>query len=207
LEEVGVRVIHPGILPIALVALVLAACSPTASSVTPAETEAAAAVPEALVGTYSVEYRTTESDHETVSDEAIVRDAEVTGSCNGSQCDLAFTTELKAPDGSTMNATTALDFDGTTYQGTQTASFSCDGMSTLTTVDGGLEYTSETTVTPTATTVADGRTVVVTFDIVTVERNEITAAGREAGCLNINFSGPDPYVTNATTVGVGTRKP
>jgi len=154
-----------------------------------------------------VTYRTTESDFQPVTDDTIVRHVEVSGSCTESECDLAFTTELKAPDGSVVSGTTALTFDGTAYHGTQNATFSCDGMSSLTTVEDGLEYTSDTTVTPSATRVEDGRTVVTTFDVVTVERNEITEAGREAGCLAINFSGPDPNVANATTVGVGTRQP
>jgi len=199
------------VLPVALFALVLAGCAPTTSGpLTPTEPETTAGAteyaPEALVGSYSVEYRTTESDHEAITDEAIIREAEVTGSCSGNQCDLAFTTELKAPDGSTSSGTTDLTFEGTEYRGSQAATFSCDGLSTLTTVEDGLEYTSETTITPSATIVEDGRVVVVSFDIVTIERNAITAAGRDAGCLRINFSGPDPYVANATTVGVGTRQ-
>lgn len=200
-------VLRHGMLPVALLALVLAGCAPTASVPEPESTAEAAADAPDLVGSYSVEYRTTESDQQAITDETIVRDGEVTGSCSGTECDLAFTTELKAPDGSTLSGTTALTFDGATYSGTQASTFSCDGMTSLTTVEGGLEYTSETTITPSDTIVEDGRVVVVSFDIVTIEHNEITAAGREAGCLQINFSGPDPYAANATTVGVGTRKP
>ncbi len=206
------RVFLRGVAPVALLSLVLTGCAPqTPLPSTPTEPEstagATANAPEALVGSYSVEYRTTESDHDAITDESIVRDGEVTGSCSGSQCELAFTIELKAPDGSTASGTTALTFEGEEYHGTHASTFSCDGMTSLTTVEDGLEYTSETTITPSATIVEDGRVVVETFDIVTIERNEITAAGRDAGCLRINFSGPDPYVSQATTVGVGTRQP
>lgn len=204
------RVHRLAVVPVAALALVMAACAPTAptpgaSSETTAESLASA--PDGLVGNYSVEYRTTESDHDAITDEVIVRNVEVTGSCSGSQCDLTLTTELKAPDGSTSSVSTALSFEGTEYRGTQTTAFSCDGMTSLTTVEDGLEYTSETTITNPITTPIEDRLVVESFDIVTVERNEITAAGREAGCLKINFSGPDPYVSGATTVGVGTRLP
>lgn len=157
------------------------------------------------MGSYSVEYRTTESDRDPITDEVVVRAAEVAGSCTGSDCTLEFTTELKSPDGSTSSETTALSFDGSAYLGTQASAFSCDGMTSLTTVEDGLQYTSETTITPTSTAVEDGRDVIATFDIVIVEHNEITAAGREAGCGVINLSGPDPYAANFTTVGVGTR--
>ncbi len=205
------RVSHPGVLPIALLALVVAACAPTNStSGAPTEPETnfpSENSPNALLGSYSVEYRTTESDRDTITDEVIVRNVEITGSCSGAQCDLAFTTELKAPDGSATSGTTALTFEGTEYRGTQATTFSCDGMRTLTTVEDGLEYTSETTITPTATIVEEGRTVVTAFDIVIVDRNEITTAGRDAGCLEINLSGPDPYVSNSTAVGEGTRQP
>jgi len=194
------------LMPLALVAIVLTGCA-SAASPPDASAESDAPAGDALVGSYSVEYRTTESDHDAITDETVTRDAEVTGSCSGSDCDLTYTVELKAADGSTTSGTTALTFDGATYHGTQTSTYSCDGLTTLTTVEDGLEYTSETTITPSSTTVEDDRDVVATFDIVTVERNEITAAGRDAGCLSINLSGPDPYVASATTVGVGTRQP
>ncbi|MEO8261325.1 MAG: hypothetical protein ABI566_02035 [Pseudolysinimonas sp.] len=205
------RVLQRSALPVML-ALILAGCSPTSSdSATPPEAEATdattAAEAEALVGTYSVEYRTTESDFQAITDEVVERDGEVTGSCSGSPCDLAYTIQVKAADGSTTSGTTDVTFDGTAYHGIQVSSFPCDGLTSLTTVEGGLEYTSETTITPSSMVVEDGRNVVESFDVVTVERNEITSAGRDAGCLKINFSGTDPYVTNATTVGVGTRRP
>ncbi|HEX7835530.1 MAG TPA: hypothetical protein VF479_08700, partial [Pseudolysinimonas sp.] len=191
------RILRRGVLPATLLALVLAGCAPAASGpADPTQQEPAAEAPESLVGTYSVEYRTTESDHDAITDETIVRDAEVSGSCGSSPCQLTFTTELKGPDGSTTTGTTTLTFDGGEYRGTNSATFSCDGMTTLTTVDDGLEYTSETTITPSATTTENGTIVVTSFDIVTVEHNEITAAGRDAGCLKINLSGSDPYSTN-----------
>jgi hypothetical protein len=196
--------------PVALLALVLAGCAPaTSGSGTPTEPEptSGATVPDVLVGTYSIEYRTTESDSSAITDDTVVRDGEVTGSCtSSSECDLTFTTELKAADGSTSSGSTTLTFDGGTYHGTQSSTFSCDGMTSLTTVEDGIAYTSETTITPSATTEEDGSIVVTSFDIVTVERNEVTAAGRDAGCLKINFSGSDAYVANATTVGVATRQ-
>lgn len=185
--------------PLALGAVLLAGCAPAASTDDPATT------PDALVGSYSVDYRTTESDREVVTDEVVVRTAEVTGSCTGSDCNFEFTTEVKSPDGGMSSTTTALTFDGSVYLGTQTYAVSCDGMTSLTTVEGGLEYTSETSITPSSTTLEGGRDVIATFDVVVVEHNEITATGREAGCLAINFAGPDPYVANFTTVGVGTR--
>ena len=211
-KEVGVTSLRRGQYPLSVLAVLLVGCSPQTTAVgtatPPSPTAGASAqTPDSLVGRYSVQYRTTESDREAVTDEVIVRAGEVTGSCSGSQCDLEFTTEIKAPDGSVVNSTTRLTFDGSVYQGTQTATTSCDGFTTLTTIEEGIEYRSETTVTPSATTVEDGRTVVSSFDVVIIERNEVTPAGRDAGCQQINLSGPDPFVSNATVVGVGMRQP
>lgn len=193
------RILACAMVPLALGAVLLAGCASAAS------TDDSATTADALVGRYSVDYRTTESDREVVTAEVVVRTAEVTGSCTGSDCNFEFTTEVKSPDGGLSSTTTALTFDGSTYVGSQSSAFSCDGMTSLTTVDGGLAYTSETTLTPSSTVIEGGRGLIATFDIVIVEHNEITSAGREAGCLAINFAGPDPYVANFTTVGVGTR--
>ena len=202
------RILVCAMVPLAMGAVLMTGCAPAAStddSATQSTTEQTGTTPDALVGSYSIDYRTTESDRDVVTDEVVVRTAEVTGACAGSDCSFELTTEITSPDGGISSTTTALTFDGSTYVGSQSSAFDCDGMTSLTTVEGGLEYTSETTITPSSTTVEGGRDVITTFDVVIVEHNEITAAGREAGCPAINFAGPDPYVANFTTVGVGTR--
>ena len=202
----SVRRLYCGAVIVALLAAAVSGCAPTAASPT-ATPNGTSLAPDAIVGRYSIEFRTTESDRETTTGETILRDAQVTGSCSGNTCDLSLTIELKAPDGSTTSGVTALTFDGTAYHGAQSSTFACDGLTSLTTIENGLAYTSDTTITPASTTTDGGTAVVTAFDIVIVERNEVTAEGRSAGCPAINPSGADPYVSNATTVGVSTRQP
>ncbi len=202
----------PAFVPLAALALVLSGCAPATSgpgtsSESPPKSGQKGTTAESLVGSYSVEYTTTESDRDAITGGTVVRNAEVTGSCEGDQCDLSFTTEIKLPDGSPGTTTTVLVFDGTTFSGTGSLATSCDGMTTLTTVEDGILYNFETTITPTATAIENGHEVVKSFKLVSIESNEITPSGRAAGCLMINPSGPDPFATHATVAGVGTRQP
>lgn len=194
---------------LALLAILLTGCSASPSDQPgPTEPEASATPLATLVGTYSVEYHTTESDSEVITGDTVVRSAEVTGSsCTPSACDFIFTSEVKEPDGSTGTTSTELAFDGSVYRGPHVSTHSCDGFITLQTVEDGIEYSAETTITPATFDTVDGQSVVTSFEVVVVEHNEVTEAGRTAGCKAINLAGSDAYATNTTTVGIATRKP
>lgn len=157
----------------------------------------------ALAGSYSVVYRAVESDYG-ASTGAVTRTVEVTLDCAGFDCTLAFSTELKLPDGSIGGSTTTLTFDGTSYHGVLEDSASCLSMATYDYVDGGIAFTGDTTITPTGAMPSELGAVTTAFDAVIVERNVATDAGRDAQC-RINAQGPDPYSTTATVEGTGER--
>ena len=158
-----------------------------------------------LDGSYTVTYRTVESDRDDIDPTSAGVDRAVTvrTECAGIVCTLVYATEMKGALGDTVVAETPLTFDGAQYHGTASSLDPCDDFKNLVTVEDAIAYTGLTDVSITSAAYVDGIPVATGLDVRIDETNVVTDAGRAIDCV-INLRN-DGYSAHAVVVGVGTR--